>query len=196
MFVQVFQGQLADADHWARQSARWRKEIQPLTKGFLGFTSGITADNSLITIVRFESAEKAQADSSLPEQGAWFEETQKAFSGEVTFHDCNEVDLYLGGGKNDACFIQVIQGRAMDQEAFRAASKQAEDELRKLRPDLIGGLTAWHGDGNFTDVAYFTSEAEARKGEKAMEGSPLMEQYMSLFDGEPTFYDLVKLDLN
>jgi hypothetical protein len=196
MFVQVFQGQLADADSWARQSARWRKEIQPLTKGFLGFTSGVTATNYLITIVRFESEEKAQADSSLPEQGAWFEETQKAFSGEVTFHDCSEVDLLFGGGKNDAGFVQVIQGRAMDQERFRAEATRTEDELRKLRPDLIGGLTAWHGDGNFTDVAYFTSEAEAREGEKAMEGSPLMEQYMSMFDGEPTFYDLTTLDLN
>lgn len=195
MFVQVFQGQLADVDYWDRQCVRWRKEIKPLTTGFLGYTSGVTADKYAITIVRFEDEAKAQADSSLPEQGAWFEETQKAFSGEVIFHDCNEVDVMFGGGTNDAGFIQVIQGRAVDQERFRAESKQAEAELRKLRPDLIGGLTAWHGDGSFTDVAYFTSEAEARKNEKAMEGSPLMEQYQSMFDGEPAFYDLTKLDL-
>jgi hypothetical protein len=195
MFVQVFQGQLADVDYWDGQCARWRTEIKPLTTGFLGYTSGVTAEKYAITIVRFENEEKAQTDSALPEQGAWFEETQKAFSGEVTFHDCNEVDVMFGGGTNDAGFIQVIQGRAVDQERFRAESKQAEAELRKLRPDLIGGLTAWHGDGSFTDVAYFTSEAEARKNEKAMEGSPLMEQYQSLFDGEPAFYDLTKLDL-
>lgn len=196
MFVQVLQGQLADADFLGRQLQKWRKEIKPMTTGYLGSTSGVTADNYGIAIIRFESEEKAQANSSLPEQSAWWKETSKAFSGEVTFHDCREVDLLFGGGKNDAGFVQVMQGRAIDQEHVRAETKRMEGELRKLRPDLIGGVTAWHGDGSFTDVSYFTSEAEARKNEKAMEGSPLLEQYMSMFDGEPTFYDLTKLDFD
>jgi hypothetical protein len=196
MFVQVIQGKLADPDYLNRQVQKWRKEIKPLASGYLGATSGVTADNYSIAIVRFESEAAAQTNNSLPEQSAWWEETSKAFSGQVEFHDCREVDLLFDGGKNDAGFVQVIQGRALDQERFRAESKRVEGELRKLRPDLIGGLTAWHGDGTFTDVAYFTSEAEARKNEKGMEGSPLMEEYASMFDGEPTFYDLKNLDFD
>ena len=81
-------------------------------------------------------------------------------------------------------------------EEMRRRAKEMEAELRKLRPDLIGGITAWHGDGSFTDVAYFTSEQEARKNEGAMGESPLFEQYMSLIDGDLTFYDLTNLDLD
>jgi hypothetical protein len=39
--------------------------------------------------------------------------------------------------------------------------------MPNARPDIIGGYTAWDPDGSlFTSVNYFTSEAEAREGEK------------------------------
>lgn len=118
-------------------------------------------------------------DSDLPEQGAWWEATSKAFDGDATFHDCRDVDLLFDGGSNDAGFVQVMQGRAKDQDQMRRREKEMEPELRPLRPDLIGGITAWHGDGTFTEVAYFTSEAEARKNEQAMTQSSLNEQFRS-----------------
>jgi hypothetical protein len=196
MFVQVFQGRVKDPDLLASQYEKFRKEVKPKTSGYLGSTTGITADGYGITVARFESEEKARADSDLPEQGTWWEATSKAFDGEVTFHDCRDVDVLFDGGSNDAGFVQVMQGRARDQDEMRRQAKEMEAELRKLRPDLIGGVTAWHGDGSFTDVAYFTSEQEARKHEGAMGESPLFEQYMSLIDGDLTFYDLTKLDLD
>jgi hypothetical protein len=195
MFVQVFQGKIRDADLWARRVEAWRREIKPKTTGFLGFTSGVTGEGDAITVVRFKSEETARADSDLPEQGAWFEDASKAFDGEITFHDCREVDVLLDGGSNDAGFVQVMQGRAKDQERMRTQEKEMETELRKVRPDLIGGITAWHGDGNFTQVAYFTSEREARKNEQAMAQSPVYDQFMSLIDGDLTFYDLTQPDL-
>jgi hypothetical protein len=194
MFVQVFQGQLADADLWRRQTAIWRTEIRPQTKGFLGFTSGITADGYAITMARFTSAESAAEDSGLPEQGAWFEQTSKAFAGEVTFHDCNDVDLLLDGGSDRAGFVQIMQGRTHDQSAMRDGRQAQEAELRRLRPDLLGGVVAWHGDGGFTQASFFTSEAEARKNEQAMADSPMFAQYLQLLDGTPTFYDLAEVD--
>jgi hypothetical protein len=193
MFVQVFQGQLADADLWRRQSDAWLREIRPKTSGFLGFTSGITASNYAITVVRFESQAKAMADSDMQEQGVWFEATSKAFDGEITFHDCTEVDVMLDGGSDRAGFVQVMQGRAKDQQAFRAPNPQMEAELRKIRPDLMGGLVAWHGDGGFTQASYFTSESEARQNEKTMGDSPMMAEWMSMLDGMPTFYDLAEV---
>lgn len=191
MFVQVFQAKIKDPDTWARRVEVWRREIRPKTIGFLGFTSGVTADGEMITVVRFRSVESAKVDSDLPEQGTWFEETSKvAFDGEVTFHDCPDVDVMLDGGSDDAGFVQVMQGRAKNQEEMRSREQEFEAELRRVRPDLIGGTTAWHGDGSFTQVVYFTSEQEARKNEQAMAQSPVFQQFMSLLDGDVTFYDL------
>ena len=71
MFVQVFQAKVRDADLWARRVETWRREIRPKMTGFLGFTSGITADGDMITVVRFKSEETARVDNDLPEQEAW-----------------------------------------------------------------------------------------------------------------------------
>ena len=69
-----------------------------------------------------------------------------------------------------------------------------ERDLRKVRPDLIGAVVAWHGDGGFTQAAYFVSETEARKNERVTAGSDLAEQFAALIDGDPTFYDLREPD--
>ena len=71
-----------------------------------------------------------------------------------------------------------------------------EDELLEKRPDLLGILMAWHGDGGFTQVTYFKSEKAARKNEKATENDPTRAKYMDLIDGQPTFYDLPKPELD
>ena len=195
MFVQVVQAKVRDADLWAKQAERWRTEIKPNATGFVGSTSGVTADGDMITVVRFESEEAAKANSDRPEQGAWLEETAKAFDGGATFHDCRDVDVVLDGGSNDAKFVQVMQGRAKDQQRMRNQQREMEPELRKVRPDLMGATMAWHGDGGFTQVAYFASEQEARKNEQAMAQSPVLQQFMSQIDGDMTFYDITKPDL-
>jgi hypothetical protein len=195
MFVQVFSAKVRDSDMWARQSEKWRKEIRPKTTGFLGFTSGVTADGEMVTVVRFKSAEAAKVDNDLAEQGAWFEETTKAFEGDVTFHDCQEVDEILGGGSDKAGYVQVMQGRAKSQENMRSRGPEMEPALRKIRPDIIGGTLAWHGDGGgFTQVMYFTSAEEARKNEQAMAESSLFHEFMAQIDGDLTFYDLNEPD--
>jgi hypothetical protein len=40
-----------------------------------------------------------------------------------------------------------------------------ESVLGSARPDVVGELIAIHGDGTYTDVVYFTSEAAARENE-------------------------------
>jgi hypothetical protein len=192
MFVQVIQGQLVDVDLWRSTGETWRTQLKPKSVGFLGSTSGVTAGGYAITMARFESESAARANSVLPEQDEWFAQVAKAYDGEVTFHDCSEVDLLFGGGSDQAGFVQIIQGRAKDQAAMRAGGPN-EDELHKLRPDLLGGVIAWHGDGAFTQASYFTSEREARENEKAMADSPMMGEFMALIDGTPTFYDLAEV---
>ena len=190
MFVQVFQAKVRDPGAWLRRGEIWRKEIRPKTTGFLGYTSGVTDDREMITVARFKSEDAAKADNDLAEQGAWFEESSKLFDGAVTFHDCRDADVLLDGGSDDAGFVQVMQGRAKDQENMRTRMKEIEPELRRVRPDLLGGTIAWHGDGGFTQVAYFASEAQARQGEQEMAATDLREQFMSLVEGDLRFYDL------
>lgn len=192
MFVQVIQGKVADADRLRRQSEIWLRDIKPKAqeKGYLGFTGGITSDGRLMWLARFESAEAARAASDLPEQGAWWEQTAQTFDGEATFHDCPEIDLILGGGANDAGFVQVIQGRAKDQDALRAWGRGLEQRLSAARPDVLGGVVAWHGDGGFTQAMYFIGEDKAREGERATEQDNTRQEFMSLLDGQPTFFDI------
>ena len=39
--------------------------------------------------------------------------------------------------------------------------------LMEARPDLLGSVTAYFDGDDFTSVAYFTSEADAREGERS-----------------------------
>lgn len=116
-------------------------------------------------MVRFESKEAAARNSDRPEQGTWWAETEKCFEGDATFHDCDEVALFLDGGSDDAGFVQVIQGRVSDPAPFRTFMHQPMDGLRSVRPEIIGGSFALAPDGHFTETVAFRSEAEAREGE-------------------------------
>jgi hypothetical protein len=192
MFVQVIQGKVRDPEHIKRELERWRSEIKPGAKGYLGSTGGATDDGRFITVVRFESEADAVANSQRPEQGAWWAEASKAIDGEVTFHDCREVDIAFGGGSNDARFVQVMQGRAKDEATMRKVAPDLESQLHERRPDILGIVMAWHGDGSFTESVYFTSEEAARAGEKASQTDPLFERFIDLVDTDAgmTFFDL------
>jgi hypothetical protein len=194
MFVQVVQGQVSDAQQLREAGERWLRELQPGSVGWLGTTSGVTADGQGILIARFESEEAARRNSDRPEQTQWWMETSKLFAGDVAFHDCREVYEMLGGGSDDAGFVQVIQGRATDMEKARSMGDRFDRALREYRPDVLGGLICVHGDGSgdFTQVIYFTSEAEAREGERKQptgEAAEMMREEMELFT-DLRYFDL------
>ena len=151
MFMQVIQGRVTDPEHHRRQQERWIDELKPGATGYLGSTWGLTPDDIGVTIARFESADAARANSQRADQGAWWADTEKAFE-DVTFQDCDDVDLMMGGGSDEATFVQVIQGRVRDEASAREMLAGADDRIRDMRPDILGGLMAWHGDGRFTQV--------------------------------------------
>lgn len=104
------------------------------------------------------------------------------------FHDCTLVDVRGDGGSDDAAFVQVIQGKVTDVDKARELDRSMEEQLRRLRPDVIGGIVAWHPrDGRFTNAMYLTSEAEARGKEKetsdAREFEHYMDEYQAISDG-------------
>lgn len=166
MFVQVLEARVADRDRLEAQRDTWLQELSPGATGWLGTTAGITDDGTFVAVVRFESQDAAQANSERPEQQSWWQETASCFDGEATFLDCPTVDVFLAGGSDDAGFVQIMQGRA-DRDQVVAAMSGMDEFLEKARPDVIGGIAAWPGDGTFTQVVYFTSEDEARRGEQA-----------------------------
>lgn len=184
MFVQVIQGRASDAQGLRKQFERWNEEIKPGAAGFLGSTGGVTEDGELFIAARFESEDAARKNSERPEQGKWWEETSQYIDGEATFIEYTQVQQMKDGGSNDAGFVQAMQGRTSDINKAKQMDEEFADVSRDVRPDLIGGITAWKEDGTFTSVNYFTSEAEARKAETQEpppEVQKQMQDWMSLF---------------
>jgi hypothetical protein len=166
MFVQIIRGEAADAAALRRQFDRWGDDLRPGAAGFVGATHGVTDDGRFVALACFESAEAAQANSDRPEQAAWWEETAGAFQGVPTFVDCTETDTLLAGPSGDAGFVQVMYaGGPADRSRLRDLDASFEPVAKEFRPDVIGGLRAWHPDGRFTGAVYFTSEQAARAGE-------------------------------
>jgi len=190
MFVQVIKGHTSDPAGLRRQLERWREELKPGAKGFEGSTVGIADDGTMIALARFADAAAAQRNSDRPEQGAWWEETAKYFDDAPTFRESTDTTPLFGGGSNDAGFVQVMEGTVRDRakaEAFE--TDEMLDQLRAARPDLLGGLRVWFDDGSYVEAAYFTGEAEARKGEQSSDFAGPQQEYVDLF-GDPTFIDL------
>ncbi|GAA4405635.1 hypothetical protein GCM10023168_19480 [Fodinibacter luteus] len=165
MFIQVIQGMCSDEATLRGHMDRWREELSSGAEGWLGGTYGMTDDGQFVGVVRFESREAAARNSLRPEQGAWWEEAKGCFTGDVTFHDCDDAIVMLDGGSDDAGFVQVIQGRLDDPRHFREFMSQPMDALHEARPEIIGGTIAIDDDGWFTETISFRSEAEARRGE-------------------------------
>ena len=192
MFVQVIQGRVKDARQLRARMDQWVADLSPTAVGWLGSTSGVTADGTGIALARFESENAARRNSDRPEQGQWWAETAQLFDGEVTFHDCADVHLMGRGGSDDAGFVQIMQGRFTQPERAADLMRRMEQPLRELRPDVLGGALCLHGDGGFTQAVYFTSEAEARIGEKKQ---PPPEAQATMDEAAAITTDLVFYDL-
>jgi hypothetical protein len=68
-------------------------------------------------------------------------------------------------------------------------------EWATFRPDIIASVAVGHEGGGYTMAIYFTSEAEAREGERKEpppEIKAQMEEMAALSVGEPEFFDLTQ----
>ena len=193
MFVQVIQGRVTDPKEARAALDRWAQELAPGATGWLGTTAGVTDDGSFIAVARFASEDAARRNSDRPEQDQWWAQTSKLFDGEATFRDSTDVALDIYGDPDSAGFVQVIQGRSGDPARARELMGQNSEAWAAFRPDIIGSLGAAHDGGSYSAVLYFTSEAEAREGERK-EPPPELKQQIdemgSLEVGEPTYLDL------
>jgi hypothetical protein len=192
MFIQIIEGKTNDADGFRRILEERRPEAMKGAIGFLGATTAIAPDGTVVTMARFESAEQAAKNAARPEQTAFFEELKKYMAGEPTFHESTEVETFLGGGSDKAGFVQFMIGTATDKAKAIASEKELTPTLESMRPDVLGGITAWDGDW-WCQAIYFTSEAEARAGENKFESMSAddrarFDEMMRAY-GEPRFVD-------
>jgi hypothetical protein len=193
MFVQVIQGRTSDPEALNAAVNRWMEELAPGATGWLGTTGGVTEDGRAIAMVRFESEDAARRNSERPEQDQWWAETEKLYDGGATFRDSNDVTVDLQGDPDRAGFVQIMQGRGTDPDRARELMTQDSDKWAAFRPDMIGSVAIGHEGGAYTMVMYFTSEAEAREGERKEippELQAQMEEMNKLSVGEPEFFDL------
>jgi hypothetical protein len=193
MFVQVIQGQVSDAGAARAALDRWARELAPDAIGWLGSTAGVTDDGTFIALARFESEEAARRNSNRPEQDRWWSETAKLFTGGATFRDSTDVVVDVSGDPDSAGFVQIIQGRTTDPARVRELMQQDTGDWAAFRPDIIGSVSAGHDNGEFTTALYFTSEEEAREGERKEPPPELkaqMDEMNALSAEPPRFYDL------
>lgn len=189
MYVQVIEGHTDDPAGVRRQMERWDRDVRPGAVGFAGSTQGVAADGTVVVLARFQDAAAAKENADRPEQGAWWRDTEPLL-GPVTFRESSDTDTLFDGGSDDAGFVQVMMGRADDRAAVEAyETDEMMAQLRRARPDLIGGHRVWFEDGSYVDAAYFTSEAEARAGEGSDDFGGQQDDYAALF-GEMRFIDL------
>jgi hypothetical protein len=192
MFVQVIQGQVADPEQVHAALDRWSQQLAAGAPGWLGSTAGVTEAGQFVALARFDSPESARRNSDRPEQGQWWTQTAKLFTGEVIFRDSNDVTADLAGNPDEAGFVQVMQGHSSDPDRARELMAQDPDEWAAFRPDIIGSVAVGHQGGAYTMAMYFTSEQAAREGEgkePPPELKALMEEMNQLMVGEPEFLD-------
>lgn len=190
MFVQVIRGHAKDRAGLRRQWERWERELKSAADGYLGSTAGIADDGTFIAMVRFESEEAARRNEARDAQTRWWQETLQHLDDGVVVQDCTDNDVWARGGSDKAGFVQIRQGVSSDPARLRDLYvNQQPVRMGPFRPEVIGGLFAWHGGGGFTLSAYFTSEREARSGENIEEFKPMFD------DISAVMHDVSYIDL-
>jgi hypothetical protein len=193
MFVQVIRGHVSDPAQLRAANERWLRDLAPGAEGWLGATIGVSAQGEFVALARFESEEAARRNSERPEQDAWWSETAKLFDGDITFSESTDVVAEVIGNPDEAGFVQVMQGRGTDTARAQELMREHSAEWASFRPDILANLSLAHADGAYTVAIYFTSEAEAREGERKEPPPELQEQMAEMEKlslGEPEFIDL------
>jgi hypothetical protein len=193
MFVQVIQGRTGKPEEVHAALERWEKELAPGAVGWLGSTGGVTDDGRMIALARFESAEAARRNSERAEQDQWWRETAGLLDGDASFADSEDVTLDLVGDPDRAGFVQIMRGRGTDPERARELMSQDSEQWAAFRPEILGTVAVAHPGGGYTVAIYFTSEADAREGERKEPPPELaaqMEEMNKLMTEPPEFFDL------
>jgi hypothetical protein len=195
MFVQVIKGKTNNADAILALGDKWQKELRPGATGYVGSTTGVAADGTFVAVVQFSDDVAAKANSDRPEQDAFFKEMSQYIDGEPTFRESSDTSLLFEGPSAKAGFVQVMESTVKDRAKAEAMeSEEMLTQLRQARPDLLGGLRVWDGN-RAVEIAYFTSEADARKGESSEDFGSQEQAFGDVYE-DMTYLDLPNPQIN
>lgn len=190
MYLRVAQGAVRDRQRLRTGLDRMVAALTGQGHGWLGTTAGTTDDGTAVVVTRWEDEVAPAADERTP----WWDTVVGAFDQQPAVHRYRVVLEQLRGNPHDAGFVQVLQGRILDVDRTEHLLEDVSGWQQRARPDLIGGVLGLHLDGGFTQVAYFTSEVEARAGERTAwphqleELDPLVQHSHYLDLREPWMY--------
>jgi hypothetical protein len=112
------------------------------------------------------SEAQARRNSDRPEQREWWRDASQHLARVVT-HDAFEVHRFRQGDADTAGFVQVIQGHSGVPERRVSLDRDPGEAFVWEAPHILAMTVAKHADrpGDFTQIAYFTSEQDARQFE-------------------------------
>jgi len=168
MFGQVIQGHTSDPTGVRQAMERWVGNVSPGAVGLVGGTAGATQDGEFIAVLQFDTEEAALVHTDRRKQDRGFVDLCAALDGEVTVRDGVRTEVFLAGDVRQADFVQVVQGRVSDLDRARECLHALQEVLKVHLPALLGSVTVEHGAGRFTRVLHFSTEDEARAGERQM----------------------------
>jgi anti-sigma factor RsiW len=97
------------------------------------------------------------------------------------------------GDPDAAGFVQVIQGRGSDPDRAKELMGRDSSAWAAFRPKILASVAVGHEGSGYTMAVCFTSEEEAREGERK-EPPPELQAQMgdmaALSIGGPEFFDL------
>jgi hypothetical protein len=191
MLAETIRGGVSDPKAMSAAFESWVQEIAPGARGWLGSTGGVTDDNDLFILTRFESEEEATAHEERPEQGQFWAEVSCLFRGEPTVQTSTQVYFDTNGDLNSTGFVQVRFGQLGNVDRMMALMAE-NSPWRTSRAEILGIVGVDFGDGRFTNLVYFNSYDTAHDGEKDLppDVRTRMDEMRSLLVGELEVLDL------
>lgn len=172
MFVRIATGHTTDPRSLREGLERWMAGL-PEDAGHIGTTAGVGEDGTYFVASRYGSRDEADRSGS------------PTTDREATVFDCPLVETYMGEIPARSGFVQIeIFEGLRDEDEYRDVCRGFH-ALRDLRPDLLGTLVCYAGDGNVFAVNHFTSEEDARaaeSGEPPFEVIALEERWAAVID--------------
>ncbi len=188
-FVRVVRGHANDPIALRQRWWEWERPAATAGDGYLGATAGVADDNTFIAMIRFTSEAAAdQCTGSADSASSWDDVLDHLR--DTLVEDAHRTHIWNKGGSDDAGFVQIRRGVSSNPARLRDLYvNQQPVRMGPYRPEVLGGLFAWHGDARFTLSAYFTSEAAARSGEN-------LHEFTSFYDDiNAVMQDVTYIDL-
>lgn len=180
IFARVIQGEVADPDGARETYQRWFAEVAPGAEGWLTSTGGNTDTDVFIAVEQFASVQAARLNDDRPDQAQWWQRMQRHFAEPPTVHDCRAVATFGPDRPEGVGSVHVVQGRTPElTDVMEKVAETAQHHIYEHHLDVVGGLIADHGDGQFTELIYYPSTQAAREGdsgELAERGATLVER--------------------